>query len=156
MASRRLTIYLNDHRAGSIGALELARRSAHSNRGTELGDFLDGLVSELAEDKLVLEDVMDQVGASADRAKTAAAWTAEKLGRPKLNDSLLSYSPLSRLEELELLVLAVSGKLLLWQALEQRGGLELASIDFQTLAKRAQSQLRRLKSRRLEAVPDAL
>lgn len=156
MASRRLTIYLNDHRAGSTAALELARRSARSNRGTALGDFLEGLVSELAEDKRALEDLMDQVGASADRAKTAAAWTAEKLGRLKLNDSLVSYSPLSRLEELELLVLAVSGKLLLWQALERRGGHELASIDLQTLAERAQSQLRRLRSRRLEAVLDAL
>jgi hypothetical protein len=48
------------------------------------------------------------------------------------------YSPLSRLEELEILTLGVQGKLLLWQALA------------------ADSQRRRLGRLRLEAASEAL
>ena len=38
-----------------------------------------------------------------------AGWVAEKAGRLKLNGSLLTYSPLSRLVELEGLSLGVEG-----------------------------------------------
>ena len=47
--------------------------------------------------------------------KDAAGWTAEKFGRLKPNNSLLSYSPLSRVIELEGLVIGVTGKLALWE-----------------------------------------
>ena len=35
-----LAIYLNDHLAGSTAGVELARRTAHENDGSELGAFL--------------------------------------------------------------------------------------------------------------------
>ena len=38
------------------------------------------------------------------------AWSAEKFGRLKLNGQLSGYSPLSRLEELEILALVAEGK----------------------------------------------
>lgn len=155
MSPDRLAIYLNDHLAGAVGAGELARRSAAANRGTPLGDTLAGLVAELEQDRQALESAMERLGAGVDRSKVAAAWVAEKLGRLKLNGSLLSYSPLSRLEELELLVLAVEGKALLWQALAKRDGPD-SDLDFDALIKRARSQRRRLERRRLEAVADAL
>src|SRR2546423_12504088 len=117
MSSKRLSIYLNDHLAGAIAATELARRSANANRGTPLGGALERLVTELEEDREALHATMRQLGASVDQTKVAAAWVAEKMGRFKLNGSLVSYSPLSRLEELEILALGVEGKLLLWQAL---------------------------------------
>jgi hypothetical protein len=156
MTSRRLSTYLNDHLAGSTAALELARRSARSNQGTSLGELLDQLATEIAEDKRVLEGLMDRVGVRVDRTKTAAAWAAEKLGRFKLNGRVFSYSPLSRLEELELLVLAVEGKILLWRSLERWGGQTLPSTELQELIKRGRSQRQRLERRRLDAVADAL
>lgn len=49
----------------------------------------------------------------------APAWAAEKLVRLKLNGRLRGYSPLSRLLELEMLHIGITGKLELWQALQR-------------------------------------
>jgi hypothetical protein len=153
VASQRLSIYLNDHLAGAVAATELARRSAGSNRGTALGQMLERLVEELEEDRAALRQAMELWGVRVDHAKLAAAWAAEKLGRFKLNGSLVSYSSLSRLEELEILVLATEGKRLLWEALTLR---HPDGLDLDELIRRAQSQRRRLERHRLEAAENAL
>jgi len=62
---------------------------------------------------------MDELDVGIDRAKQFVAWTAEKAGRLKLNGRLLGYSPLSRVEELEALRLGVTGKRMLWIALDE-------------------------------------
>src|SRR5687768_8680774 len=99
--SQRLAIYLSDHRAGSITGVTLARRAASSNRGNEFGSVLDRIASDIEEDIRSLDDLMDRLGANRDPIKETVAWSAEKVGRLKLNGQLLGYSPLSRLIELE-------------------------------------------------------
>jgi len=99
---------------------------------------------------------MQRLGIGADRAKAAIAWTAEKLGRLKLNGRLTGYSPLSRLEELEILSLGVEGKLALWQALGHALDHGIPEAELETLIKRARSQRRRLERQRLEAASAAL
>ena len=88
----------------------------------------------------------------------AGAWAGEKLGRLKLNGSLLSYSPLSRLEEIEGLSLGVEGKLGLWQALKVTHGDDgrLRGVDLDALITRARSQRRRLERQRRRAAEEAL
>jgi hypothetical protein len=81
------------------------------------------------------------------------AWSAEKVGRLKLNGQLTGYSPLSRLEELEILSLGVEGKLAMWRALDRAG---VPEADLEILIKRAQSQRRRLERQRLDAATEAL
>src|SRR6266540_6942323 len=115
---KRLSTYLNDHLAGSTAGLELAKRSASSNAGAPYGDFLAGLVKEIDEDRATLMDLMERLGVGKDRLKVSLGWAAEKVGRLKLNDQLIGYSPLSRLIELEGLLLGVSGKRALWMALQ--------------------------------------
>jgi hypothetical protein len=99
---------------------------------------------------------MSRLGVGVDRARTAVAWSAEKLGRLKLNGQLTGYSPLSRLEELEILELGVEGKLLLWQALRHAAAAEIDEAELDRLIKRAQSQHRRLGRLRRDAAADAL
>src|SRR5690349_6467802 len=94
-----LPIYLNDHLAGANAGRDLARRAAHSNQGTELGDFLDWLAGEVEADRAQLVDVMERLDVSRDPLKAGAGWLAEKLGRLKPNGRLLEYSPLSRVIE---------------------------------------------------------
>ena len=60
---------------------------------------------------------MDQLHVRADRVKQLAAWAGEKAGRVKLNGHLLTRSPLSALEETELLRLGVEGKAAGWRSL---------------------------------------
>jgi hypothetical protein len=121
-ASKYLDIYLNDHLAGSTAGVELARRAASENEGTELGTFLTGLASEIAADRDALKEIMATLEVRADRPKLAAAWTAEKVGRLKPNGRLRGYSPLSPLVELEILLLGITGKRLLWGALAELAG----------------------------------
>jgi hypothetical protein len=99
---------------------------------------------------------MDHLGTGPHRIKDLGAWTFEKLGRLKPNNSLLSYSPLSRVVELEGLALGVTGKLALWRALRQVLGDTLGEFDFVALAARAENQQGRLESLRLKAVAEAL
>jgi hypothetical protein len=150
--------YLNDHLAGATAGRELARRSAASNRGSELGRFLAELAREIDEDRDALLALMREMGVGADRVKVLAGWTAEKLGRLKPNGHLLSYSPLSRLLELEGLLLGVHGKLALWRALEviQDEEPALATTDLRSLSRRAERQLEELERHRREIIAAAL
>lgn len=154
----RLSIYLNDHLAGSSVGLDLARRTASENEGNSYGRVLTEVAEEIAEDREALTDVMDRLSVRHDRVKVAGAWAAEKLGRLKLNGSLVSYSPLSRLEEIEGLALGVEGKLSLWRSLKITHGDDprLRGVDLDALIARARSQRQRLERQRRKAAKEAL
>ena len=153
MANRYLSIYLQDHLAGAVGGLELARRAVSSNRGNEYGAFLEQLLRDLEEDRRALQEVMRRVGATASVVKNSAFWAAEKVGRFKLNGRLVGYSPLSRLIELEGLRAGVEAKGAMWRTLrlirDRVPGLEDASID--RLVERADEQSARLEEQRVAA-----
>ncbi len=155
MDHRLRGIYLQDHLAGSTVGTELAKRAASSNEGTELGAFLARLSVEIEADRTSLEAVMDELGVKGDKLKSAGAWGAEKVGRLKPNGRLLSYSPLSRLVELEGLHIGISGKLSLWQSLEATSADEVSSADFTELIARAQAQLADLEPFRTAAAIEA-
>jgi hypothetical protein len=152
-----LAIYLNDHLSGAVVGVELARRTARNNRGTPYGTPLARLAEEIAEDRKTLEMIMRRLDIGIDRGKVTLAWGAEKLGRLKLNGRVIGYSPLSRVEELELLAVGVEGKLALWRTFTRGNGLDarLAEIDFSALLRRAQSQRRRLERQRVKAAGEA-
>jgi len=151
-----LAIYLNDHLAGSTAGVELARRAASNNAGNEYGRVLSDLAREIEEDRATLEALMDRLDVGRDRVKTAAAWVAERAGRLKPNGHLLTYSPLSRLEEIEFLLLGVSGKLSMWRALDHAIHERLGGIELSQLEARAESQRERLEALRLRAADEAL
>ena len=65
---------------------------------------------------------MARLGVDEDRVKQAGARVVEKVGRLKLNGQLLGYSSLSRLVELEAMMLGVTGKRGLWLALNESYG----------------------------------
>ena len=156
-ASKYLATYLNDHLLGSTLGLELVRRAAGENKGSELGAFLDGLVGEIEEDRDTLLAVIGELGVKPDQLKVAAGWTAEKLGRLKPNGQLLGYSPLSPLVELEGLLIGIQGKLAMWQALAdvaEQVGLERAR--FEALSARAERQQTEVEGHRLAAARTAL
>jgi hypothetical protein len=154
----RLAIYLNDHLAGAAAGHELAQRAAASNRGNEYGAALEKIVREIEEDAEALRELMDRLGVEPDRVKLALGWTGEKLGRLKPNGQVLGYSPLSRLIELEGLMLGVTGKLGLWQALRRVLGDDprLGGVDFERLLERGRKQRRTLEQLRRRAASEAL
>ncbi|MEX2107507.1 MAG: hypothetical protein WD827_01315 [Solirubrobacterales bacterium] len=153
----RLAIYLNDHLAGATVGVELARRLRASNEGDrEFGPALVEICAEVETDRETLKAVMDRLGAGQSKFKPAAAVLGERLGRLKLNGRLWGYSPLSRLDELELLQIGVVGKRRLWRALEHTHADDLSDFELGALAERATGQLRRLEALHLKAASLAL
>jgi hypothetical protein len=140
----RLAIYLNDHLAGATGGVEMARRTRAANRGTEFEQPLAALCAEIEADRASLETVMAELEVPRSRYKPALGWLAEKLGRAKPNGQLRGYSPLSRVVELEGLLLGITGKLRLWQLLDELVG-ERISADLPTLIARAKDQRARVE-----------
>lgn len=158
MTSRLLSIYLNDHFAGSVAGVALGRRCLSNNQRSELGTFLQGLVAEIADDQAALSQLMDELSIPRSKAKIAAAWTAERIGRLKLNGRVTGYSPLSRLVELEGLSVGIEGKRLLWLVLAQIRTTDerLLQCDFEALAERARTQREKLEPHRQAAAIEAL
>ena len=158
MNTALLSIYLNDHLAGATGARELARRTASSNRETGYGAPLGQLAEEIDQDRATLIAFMRSLSVSTDQLKVAAGWAAEKAGRLKANGRLLGYSPLSRVIEIEGLLLGVRGKLALWRSLEKLSEHDprLAPPALPELLERAQRQLEGLEELRLRAAEEAL
>jgi len=155
---RFLSIYLNDHLAGSVTGIELARRTLSNNRGTRYSEFLEWLVKQIEEDRQSLIRLMERLGIRRDPLKQAGAWSLEKVGRLKMNGRLLGYSPLSRLVEIEGLWMGVNGKLSIWRALVAVADLDarLDPIWLMELEGRAEEQLRRLDEHRALAAREAL
>src|SRR3954469_6290285 len=153
----QLKIYLHDHLAGSTFGSELARRAAAQNEGSPYGDFLAGLAKEIAEDRATLRSIMRRLGARDDELKNGLAWTAEKLGRLKLNGRVTGYAPLSRVIELEGLMGGVQGKLAMWRALHEVAPdyEELDATELNGLIRRAERQLAGLGEHQLSAARDA-
>jgi hypothetical protein len=137
-----LGIYLNDHLAGATAGTELARRIAASHGRSAVGGPLHQLAAEVAQDRAALQDIMGALGVPVRGYKVYAAWVGEKAGRLKFNGHLLTKSPLSYLEELEMMRLGVEGKAAGWRTLRVLAGsdkrLDAARLD--DLIARAQRQ----------------
>jgi len=93
---------------------------------------------------------MSRYGVKLDRAKQLAGWTGEKLGRLKPNGRFVSYSPLSRVVELEALLLLLDGNASLWRS--------LTDLDerYASRAERAERRRIELEEFRRQAVTEAL
>ncbi|MFL5973072.1 MAG: hypothetical protein ACJ750_11865 [Gaiellaceae bacterium] len=148
-----LHVYLQDHLAGATFGSELVERCRRRNERSEFGAALAELAGEIASDRQTLIAVMSRVGADRPNVKVSAAWLSEKARRLKPNGRLFSYTPLTRVLELESLAIGIAGKRALWRTLENvalQGG-ELEGYDFAALAARAEGQLQRVERLRLRA-----
>ena len=155
--SKYLATYLNDHLMGATVGVELVRRAAGENQGSELGDFLSGLARDIEDDRDALLALLSELGVKPDRLKVAAGWISEKLGRLKPNAQLRGYSPLSPLVELEGLLIGIQGKLAMWSVMgevAQELGLDPARLE--ALAARAERQQADVERQRREVGRRAL
>ena len=155
MDNEYLRIYLNDHYAGSVVGIELAKRARDHNEGTELGDALAGIVERIERSRNDLREVMQELSVTPDPVKQAIGWVGEKLARLKMNGQITGYSPASRLIELEGLTLGVSGQVKLWRALDE-AKVRVMSVDLLELIARAEGMQEELEGWRLEAARTAI
>ena len=160
MNDKRLRIYLDDHSALMVAEIELIGRCWWSNRNKPLGEFLQKLENETKAQKSIVRDMIHRIGGKAtieSRLKQGAAWFAEKLGRLKLNDSLLTYSDLSRVIELEALSAAAQERIALWDNLDSVDAKDsrLEGITFSFFRDQSQQHLDELNAHRREAATQA-
>lgn len=148
-----LGIYLNDHLAGATGGTELARRMAASRHLPAPDGVLQQLADEIAHDRAALLAMMAALDIPVRGYKVYAAWIGEKAGRLKPNGYLLARSPLSSLEELEMLRLGVEGKAAGWRTLrtlaDREPRLDPGQLD--ELIRTARQQADLLEDLRLQA-----
>ena len=157
-SDRLFEIYLADHLAAATAGVALARRAVRSNTRNGCGETLGCLSAEIEQDRRTLRRIVAELGFDESRAKDAVAWLGEKVGRLKLNGQLRGYSPLSRLLELEALLVGVSGKLALWESMQSLPGIDqrLPEFDLRELRERARRQQAAVEELRLRAAHEAL
>ena len=149
-ANERLAIYLNDHLAGSVIALEMLDDLSDD---PELAD----LRREVLADREVLERLMARTGVEISQPRQAAAWLTEKLGDVKLYLDDPDQGALRRLEMLETISMGIFGKEALWACLQEAmpGNPLLQTEDFTALRRRAEQQRERIEPLRLAAAKAA-
>ncbi|MEP6604308.1 MAG: hypothetical protein ABJB69_10205 [Spartobacteria bacterium] len=152
MNKKDLTIYLNDHLAGSVSAIELVDRLIATYKGKPLEPFFTNLRNEIDADQQTLQDLIKKIGAKESAARKAGAWVAEKLARMKVRVSDSEKDQLGLLHALEGLLLGITGKGALWSALEaaSENVPSLRDLDYARLQRRAGEQCGLVDAKRLE------
>ncbi|MDB5312393.1 MAG: hypothetical protein JWO38_6595 [Gemmataceae bacterium] len=77
MPNEHLAIYLQDHLAGSVVALELLGHLEKAHTGSELERFFARMREDITADRVELESLMGRVGASVGTLRSAVSWVGE-------------------------------------------------------------------------------
>ena len=154
MKNDDLATYLNDHLAGSVGAIELIEHLIKTYEGNPIEEVCKELCADVSSDQDELRELMSTLEVKESNVRKASAWVAEKLSRPKLEPS----SGIGLLQALEGLVLGIKGKEGLWRALEavKKSRPQLERFDFERLRQRAIQQGQRVEAKRLEVARQVL
>src|SRR6266478_7592133 len=152
---KELHSYLNDHLAGSVGALELIEHWAHLHEGKPLGAFFSDIGTEIRADQSTLRDLMHRLAIDESNVRKAGAWAAEKAGRARLIIAGDEPGSLGLVLTLEGLIMGVTGKKLMWRALAAGNLPQLSRYDFKELERRAEQQIERIEIERVRAAQQA-
>ena len=138
----KLETYLNDHLTGSIVAIDLARRRASAQGDDEIGRFLRTFVTDVEQDQQTLRDVLEAVGGSARTSRellgTATSWLDSLRGAINLPGAP------NLVRDLEILIMGVRGKELIWKALDGLG--LVTDPPLEILGTRAREQIAGLQT----------
>jgi hypothetical protein len=151
-----LDSYLNDHLAGSVGALELIDHYAQLYKGKRLGAFFTELETQIRADQYVLRDLMIRLGIEESKVRQAGVWAGEKLGRALLAIAGNEPDGLGLLLTLEGLIMGITGKALLWRALSAANLPKLEMFDFKQLRRRAAGQMKCAQAEQIRSARRAL
>jgi hypothetical protein len=152
MASKHVAIYLNDHLAGSVVAVELLEHLEAAHKGMPMESFAAQLRTDIEADRQELKALMDRLGVAESYTRKASAWLAEKVTQLKLVVDDPADGDLRLFESLEALSLGIEGKRALWLTLSSAAEVapDLRVADYVRLVRRAEEQRSRVESVRLE------
>lgn len=149
---KELSTYLNDHLAGSTGALEMLEDMIKTHAGKPIEQFLIPLHREIESDQSELKDLMHQLEIGESTMRKAGAWVAEKLSRAKLRAGDAGEPSLELLQSLEGLSLGITGKRALWRMLAKiaETSPRVNALDYARLEARAANQFERVEAKAIE------
>jgi len=119
-----LPAYLHDHLAGSVTAVDIARRRRDAETDGPSKAALELFIQDVQEDRERLRELMSRLGIVPSVWKQAAATGVAWLDTVR---SMVGPSDLHRIRDFELLLMGVRGKELLWHTLSRVGVLDPAS-----------------------------
>ena len=152
MATEALAVYLEDHLAGSVAALNLMEELAEMHRGSPLEATLRRLHAEVSEEQGGLRGLLARIEATPSALKQAAAWVSEKVGEGKLALVARHHPALATLQGLESIALGLQGKLALYRVLVQLAPEDpRLQGDFTALADRTVAQHAAIETERQAA-----
>lgn len=152
---KKLESYLNDHLAGSVGALELIEHSVHRYDGQPLGAFFSDIQTDIRADQDTLRDLMHGLAIDESIVRKAGAWAAEKAGRARLMIAGDEPGDAGLVLTLEGLIMGVTGKKLMWRGLAVVNLRQLGGYDFKELERRAEQEIERIEIERVRAAQQA-
>ena len=147
-----LNSYLNDHLAGSVGALELLDRLIDIYQEKPLEGLFRDLRNEIEAEQEILKSLIASLGQEESTVRKAGAWVMEKLSRAKIQPGEAREGEMGLFLALEGLALGITGKRALWRALAAASATvpRLRTLDYDELERRAAKQHDRVEAKRLE------
>ena len=149
---KNLEIYLNDHLAGAVAALELIDHRREEHKDEPLGKFFESLKTDIEADKETLREIMQSLGIEESSVRQTGAWAAEKVARARLK---IAGDEPGLVLALEGLIMGILGKGMLWRSLAAAKLPNTSKWDFEHLQLRAEDQMERAETKRIEAAQRA-
>lgn len=150
--------YLNDHLAGSSGALHLIDQVAKGMPDGPDTLFFVELKASVEQDRAVLERLIETLGNDSSGTLKVMGAIAGRIGWLKLAWEGMLPGKLGMFEALELLSLGIQGKHLLWRALlsVQDRFPQWSVFDFESLDRDAVRQRDAVENFRMQAAGASL
>ena len=145
---KNLEIYLNDHLAGAVAALELIKHRQEEYKDEPLGTFFGSLKADIEADEKTLREVMQSLGIEESSVRQSGAWAAEKVASARFK---IAGDAAGLILALEGLIMGIFGKRMLWRSLAVANLPDAAKWDFEQLERRAEDQMERAETQRIQA-----
>lgn len=152
---QNLERYLNDHLAGSCGAVRLIDDLAGRQDDVAGRDFFLGLKAKVEGDQVLLRDLLERAGMKESGALQAAGSLTARASRLKLMWEGFEPGNLGMFEALEMLALGIQGKRLLWLVLAEIAphfpewqGIPFADLELEAIRQRDAVEERRIEEGR--------
>ncbi|MEK7951784.1 hypothetical protein [Luteolibacter soli] len=144
--------YLNDHLAGSAGAVKLIDDLASRQEDPGEAEFFRALREKVEADRVQLRELLDRAGLEESTALQVAGKLTAGVSQLKLKWEGMEPGELGMLEALEMLALGIQGKRMLWVMLGELApafpeweGVRFADLELEAIRQRDAVEERRVR-----------
>ena len=157
MNHNNLSVYLNDHLAGSVAGVEILDQLTDLLKDSEFGAAINSVRGEIEHDRDALEALAERLEIRQSSIRKASGWLAEKAVTLKLLVDDPGSGPLRIFESLEALSLGIEGKRLLWTTLADiaRNDPRIDSTECSEMIGRSEDQRHRVETMRRDVAQKA-